>query len=142
ASRGCYGSKRIHAELVTAGEVVSQRRVTKLMKENGISPSKRGPVAPVTTLSNHKKSPSPNLLQQEFDCYTPNTVWLADITYCATDEGWLYVAAIKDMATREIVGWAMDKHMKADLCCAALKMALGRRGPVVGLIHHSDRGSQ
>ncbi len=58
--------------------VVSQRRVTRLMRENGISPSKRGPVAPVTTLSNHKKSPSPNLLQQEFDCYSPNTVWLAD----------------------------------------------------------------
>ncbi len=77
----------IHAELVAAGEVVSQRRIAKLMKDNGISPTRCEPTPPVTTLSNHKKSPSPNLLQQEFDCYTPNTVWVADITYCATDEG-------------------------------------------------------
>ncbi len=94
-------------------------------------------MVPVTTLSNHKKSPFPNLLQQEFECFIPNTVWLADITYYATEEGWLYVAAIKDMATREIVGWAMDKHMKASLCCDALQMALARRGNVTGLTHHS-----
>lgn len=65
-----------------------------------------------------------------------------DITYVDTDEGWLYVAALKDMATREIVGWAMDDHLRSELCCDALNMALGRRGPVPGLIHHSDRGVQ
>jgi transposase InsO family protein len=79
----------------------------------------------------------PNLLEQEFHCVTPNTVWLADITYINTGEGWLYLAGIKDMATREIVGWAMEDHMRAELCCDALEMALGRRGPVPGLIHHS-----
>jgi putative transposase len=81
-------------------------------------------------------------LEQEFHCVTPNAVWLADITYIDTDQGWLYLAGIKDMATREIVGWAMENHMRAELCCDALNMALGRRGSVPGLIHHSDRGSQ
>ena len=74
--------------------------------------------------------PSPNFLEQKFHCQTPNTVWLADITYIDTDEGWLYLAGIKDMATREIVGWGMEDHMRAELCCEALKIALGRRGPV------------
>jgi transposase InsO family protein len=96
----------------------------------------------VTTDSNHKLKPSPNLLEQKFHCQTPNTVWLVDITYNDTDEGWLYLAGIKDMATREIVGWAMEDHMRAELCYEALKMALGRRGPVPGLINHSDRRSQ
>jgi transposase InsO family protein len=95
-----------------------------------------------TTDSNHKLKPSPNLLEQRFHCQTPSTVWLADITYIDTDERWLYLARIKYMATREIVGWAMEDHMRAGLCCEALKMALGRRGPVLGLVHHSDRGSQ
>ena len=75
----------------------------------------------------------PNLLEQKFHSQTPNTVWLADITYIDTDEGWLYLAGVKDMATREIVGWAMEDHMRAELCCAALEMALGRRGPVPGV---------
>ena len=82
------------------------------------------------------------MLEQKFHSQTPNAVWLADITYIDTDEGWLYLAGVKDMATREIVGWAMEDHMRAELCCAALEMALGRRGPVPGLIHHSDRGGQ
>jgi transposase InsO family protein len=96
----------------------------------------------VTTDSNHKLKPSPNLLEQKFHCQTPNTVWLVDITYNDTDEGWLYLAGIKNMATREIVGWAMEDHMRAELCYEALKMALGRRGPVPGLINHSDKRSQ
>ena len=82
------------------------------------------------------------MLEQKFHSQTPNAVWLADITYIDTDEGWLYLAGVKDMATREIVGWAMEGHMRAELCCAALEMALGHRGPVQGLIHHSDRGGQ
>ena len=105
-----------------------------------MSPLFRKRRKPVTTDSNHKLKPSPNLLEQKVHCQTPNTVRLADITYIDTDEGWLYLAGIKDMATREIVGWAMEDHMRAELCCEALKMALGRRGPVPGLIHHSDRG--
>ena len=142
ASKKCYGSKRIHQDFLAAGEVVSERRVARIMKESKISPLLRKRKKPVTTDSNHKLKPSPNLLEQKFHCQTANTVWLADITYIDTDEGWLYLAGVKDMATREIVGWAMEDHMRAELCCGALEMALGRRGPVPGLIHHSDRGSQ
>ena len=142
ASRKCYGSKRIHQDLVADGETVSERRVARIMRENKVSPPLKKRRKPVTTDSNHKMRPSPNLLEQDFHCLTPNTVWLADITYIDTDEGWLYLAGVKDMATREIVGWAMEGHMRAELCCDALTMALGRRGPVPGLIHHSDRGSQ
>jgi len=142
ASKKCYGSKRIHQDLLAEGDIVSERRVARGMKGNKVSPLFRKRRKPVTTDSNHKLKPSPNLLEQKFHCQTPNTVWLADITYIDTDEGWLYLAGIKDMATREIVGWAMEDHMRAELCCEALKMALGRRGPVPGLIHHSDRGSQ
>ncbi len=141
-SKKRYGSKRIHQDLLADGETVSERRVARIMKENKVSPRLNKRRKPVTTDSNHKMSPSPNLLEQEFHSVTPNAVWLADITYIDTDEGWLYLAGIKDMATREIVGWAMEDHMRAELCCDALKMALGRRGPVPGLIHHSDRGSQ
>ena len=142
ASRKCYGSKRIHQDLVADGETVSERRVARIMRENKVSPPLKKRRKPVTTDSNHKMRPSPNLLEQDFHCLTPNTVWLADITYIDTDEGWFYLAGVKDMATREIVGWAMEGHMRAELCCDALTMALGRRGPVPGLIHHSDRGSQ
>ena len=124
------------------GEVVSERRVARIVKEDKVSPRLNKRRKPVTTDSNHKMSPSPNLLEQEFQCLTPNTVCLADITYIDTDEGWLYLAGVKDMATREILGWSMEDHMRAELCCDALRMALGRRGPVPGLIHHSDRGSQ
>lgn len=142
AIKNCYGSKRIHQDLIADGEAVSERRVARIMRENNISPRLSKCRKPVTTNSNHKLAPSPNLLEQAFDCLTPNTVWLADITYVDTDEGWLYLAGIKDMATREIVGWAMEDHLKAELCCDALRMALGRRGPVAGLILHSDRGIQ
>jgi putative transposase len=107
ASKKCYGSKRIHQDLVADGEVVSERRVARIMKENKVSPRLNKRRKPMTTDSNHKMSPSPNLLEQEFHCLTPNTVWLADITYIDADEGWLYLAGVKDMATREIVGWAM-----------------------------------
>jgi putative transposase len=154
ASKKCYGSKRIHPlptgewnihreeDLLADGAVVSERRVARIMKENMVSPLLRKRRKPKTTDSNHNMKPSPNLLEQKFHCQTPNTIWLADITYIDTDEGWLYLAGIKDMATRKIVAWAMEDHMRAELCCDALKMALGRRGTVPGLIQHSDRGSQ
>lgn len=141
-SKKRYGSKRIHRDLKADGENVSERRVARIMRENRVSPRLHKHRKPRTTDSNHSLRPSPNLLGQQFNCTVPNRVWLADITYVDTDEGWLYVAAIKDMATREIVGWAMDAHLRSELCCDALNMALGRRGPVPGLIHHSDRGVQ
>ena len=90
ASKKCYGSKRIHQDLLAEGDIVSERRVARVMKENKVSPLLRKRRKPVTTDSNHKLKPSPNLLEQKFHCQTPNTVWLADITYIDTDEGWLY----------------------------------------------------
>lgn len=141
-SKKRYGSKRVYKDLKADGEDVSERRVARIMRQNKISPRLHKRRKPRTTDSNHSLRPSPNLLEQQFECTVPNRVWLADITYVDTDEGWLYVAAVKDMATREIVGWAMDDHLRSELCCDALKMALGRRGPVPGLIHHSDRGVQ
>lgn len=141
-SKKRYGSKRVHQDLIAQNENVSERRVARIMSENNISPRLRKPKKPRTTHSNHSLKPSPNLLEQKFDCDIPNRIWLADITYVDTNEGWLYVAAIKDMATREIVGWAMEDHLRAELCCEALKMALGIRSPASGLVHHSDRGVQ
>lgn len=109
---------------------------------NNVSPRLHKLRKPRTTDSNHSLRPSPNLLEQKFGCTNPNRVWLAGITHVDTAEGRLYVAAIKDMATSEIVGWAMDDHLRSELCCDTLNMALGRRGAVPGLIHHSDRGVQ
>ncbi|AHD08917.1 IS3 family transposase [Phaeobacter gallaeciensis] len=141
-SKKRYGSKRVHQDLKADGEDVSERRVARIMRENNVTPRPCKRRKPCTTDSNHSLKPSPNLLEQRFACTGQNRVWLTDITYVDTKEGWLYVAAIKDMATREIVGWAMDDHLRSELCCDALNMALGRRGPVPGLIHHSDRGVQ
>gem|GEM_PF-2552503 len=104
ASKKRYGSKRVHWDIIASGEIVSERRVARIMRENKNSPRLIKRRKPITTDSNHKMAPSPNLLDQEFNCQMPNTIWLADITYVGTDQGWLYVAAIKDMATREIVG--------------------------------------
>jgi len=142
ASKKCYGSKRINQDLLADGEIVSERFVARIMRENKVSPLLRRRRKLVTSDSNHKLKHSPNLREQKFHCQTPNIVWLADITYIDTGEGWLYLAGIKDMATPEIVGCAMEDHMRTELCCKALKMALGRSGLVPGLIHHSDRGSQ
>ena len=112
------------------------------MKENGIHPKRRKKRVPVTTDSQHAYGIAPNLLERNFEACAPDTIWLADITYVVTDEGWLYLAAIKDMATREIVGWSMDDHLKSSLCENALSMAIMRRDPAPGLVHHSDRGVQ
>ena len=95
-----------------------------------------------TDHSRHGYGIAPNLLQRVFEADRPNTIWLADITYIATDEGWLYLAAVKDMATREIVGWSMADHLRSSLCENALMMAIQHRAPPRGLIHHSDRGVQ
>jgi transposase InsO family protein len=95
---------------------------------------------PRTTDSRHDLPVAPNLLDRNFAVERPDAVWLADISYLPTGEGWLYLAAIKDMATRQIVGWSMADHLKAELCIDALVMALQRCRPPRGLIHHSDRG--
>jgi putative transposase len=141
ASRGTYGSPRVHAELRAQGMQVSRRRVARLMREGGLSATIRRR-APRTTDSRHDHAVAPNLLGRRFAADRPDAVWLADISYLPTGEGWLYLAAIKDLATREIIGWSMADHLRADLACDALLMAIRRRQPPRGLIHHSDRGVQ
>ena len=142
ASGQTYGSPRVHAELAARGHKISRKRVERLMRDNGLAVPKRRKRTPFTTDSDHDLPVSPNLLDRKFEIDLPDRVWLADITYIQTDEGWLYLAGIKDMATREIVGWAMDDHLRAELCERALLMAIQRRQPPRGLIHHSDRGVQ
>jgi transposase InsO family protein len=141
ASRGTYGSPRVHAELRARGVRVGRRRVERLMREGELSATVRRR-APRTTDSRHGLPVAPNLLGRRFAADHSDAVWLADISYVPTGEGWLYLAAIKDMATREIVGWSMADHLRADLACDALLMAIRRRQPPRGLLHHSDRGAQ
>src|SRR3712207_4662642 len=141
ASRGTYGSRRVRAELRAQGVRVGRNRVARLMREGGLVVTRRRR-APRTTDSRHGHPVAPNLLGRRFTADRPDAVRLADISYVATGEGWLYLAAIKDMATREIVGWSMADHLLAELTCDALVMAIQRRQPPAGLIHHSDRGVQ
>ena len=140
-SRGTYGSPRVHAELRARGVRVGRKRVSRLMREGGLAAAVRRRF-PRTTQSRHDQPVAPDLLGRDFAAAAPDTVWLADISYIPTGEGWLYLAAVKDMATREIVGWSMADHLRAELACDALRMAIRRRQPPEGLIHHSDRGVQ
>jgi putative transposase len=142
ASRRTYGSPRVHAELREEGVRIGRERVARLMREMGLSARRGRRRTPRTTDSRHDFPIAPNLLDQDFAAERPDAVWLADISYIPTGEGWLYLAAIKDLATREIVGWSMADHLGAELACDALRMALQRRQPPPGLTHHSDRGVQ
>lgn len=141
ASHGTYGSPRIHAELLAKGYSCSRKRVSRLMKIAGIQ-AKMNKKFKVTTKSNPQAKAAPNLLQQEFTASMPNQRWGADITYIATNEGWLYLAAIIDLFSRRIVGLAMGERMGTDLIVTALNQALIQRKPRAGLIHHSDQGCQ
>ncbi len=142
ANRQVYGSPRIHAELRRQGHRYARRRIERLMRDMGLRAHRGRQRRPQTTDSRHDLPIAPNLLGRSFVAERPDTVWLADISYIVTDEGFLYLAALKDLATREIVGWAMADHLKAGLCIDALVMALQRCRPPRGLIHHSDRGVQ
>lgn len=142
-SGGRYGSPRVHATLRAHGRQVGRGRVERLMRRHGV----RGLVARrrqvQTTDSSHPFPVAPNLLDRQFAATTkPNQVWLADLTYVATGEGWLYVAAVMDLHTRKIVGWSMRDHLRAELATSALMMAVQRQRPGAGLVHHSDRGIQ
>lgn len=140
-SRGTYGSPRITESLKKQGVKCSKNRVARLMHKNGIvAKTKRKFKA--TTNSKHNYPIAPNLVNQNFTVSRPNAVWVADITYIPTDEGWLYLAAIEDLFQRKIVGWAMDRTMTTQLVLNALMQAKMRYRPPTGLIHHSDRGSQ
>lgn len=140
-SRETYGSPRIHAELRESGELCSRKRVSKIMKQAGIA-AKMKKRFKVTTRANPKAMPAPNLLQQDFTAEKPNQRWVADFTYVATQEGWLYVATVLDLFSRRIIGLAMSESMTADLVMSALQQALIHRKPPSDVIHHSDRGSQ
>ena len=142
ATRRVYGSPRVHAELRREGRRHARRRVARLMREMGLAARQGRRRTPRSTDSRHALPVAPNLLGRRFAAERPDAVWLADISYLPTGEGWLYLAAVEDMATREIVGWSMADHLRAGLCVDALVMALQRHRPPEGLIHHSDRGVQ
>lgn len=139
--RSVYGSPRIHHVLKENGFQVSRKRVARLMKELGIS-AKRCRRRVITTDSKHDLPIAENLLERNFGADAPDKKWATDITYIETGEGFLYLAAIEDLWSRRIVGWAMEATMDRSLVLSALEMALGRRNPEPGMIHHSDRGSQ
>jgi len=140
-TKGEYGWPRVWKELLARGIRVGKDRVQRLMKLHGIrARSKRKFKA--TTDSNHALPVAPDLLGRNFKPEEPNRVWTSDITYIATDEGWLYLAAVIDLHSRMVVGWSMQPHMRTELVSNALRMAWFRRRPDDGLIFHSDRGSQ
>jgi transposase InsO family protein len=142
ASRQTYGSPRIHAALKRQGFDAGRSRIARLMQAHGIVGKVPKRKRPLTTHRIDGALVAPNLLAQDFTASRPNEKWLADITYVDTAEGWLYLALVLDLFARCIVGWAMADHMRAELVEDALIMALGRRLPAPGLLHHSDQGGQ
>ena len=142
SNRGVYGAPRVHAELrMTHGIRVGRKRVERLMRLAGLTglvPKRKGR----TTIRVPGVRVADDLVQRQFRPAAPNTLWVADITYLRTWEGWLYLCAVQDAFSRRIVGWSMADHMRSDLVVDALQMAIARRRPEAGLIHHSDQGSQ
>ena len=139
--KGEYGWPRMHKELVARGIRVGKDRVRKLMQQHGIKAKTKRKFV-VTTDSRHSLPVAPDLVQRRFNPEAPNQLWSGDITYIQTDEGWLYLAAVIDLFSRQVVGWSLQSHMQASLVKDALTMAWWRRRPPPGLIFHSDRGSQ
>ena len=140
-SMGTYGSPRVYHELKAQGVACSENRIARLMRLRKLR-AKQTRCYKSTTKRNRRHPVAPNLLKRDFTAEHPNQKWLADITYIPTREGWLYLSAILDLYARRIVGWAMSARMTSDLTIRALKMALQRRHPRPGLVHHSDQGSQ
>src|SRR6185437_3139862 len=142
-SRRRYGAPRVHRELAAQGERVSEKRVARLMRDDGlVARATRRFIR--TTDATHADPIAPNLLARQFaiEAHALNAAWVSDITYVPTREGWLFLAAVIDLASRRVVGWAMDDTMETPLPLAALRMAIVQRGDVTQTIHHSDRGSQ
>lgn len=140
-SRRLYGYPRVTRKLNADGIRCGKHKVARLMRENGLQARTKRKFR-VTTNSRHNYPVAENVLSQGVMVDRPNQAWVADITYIPTDEGWLYLAAVMDLYSRQIVGWSMDRTMTQELVIDALKQARGRRSPAPGLIHHSDRGSQ
>lgn len=139
--RGRYGSPRIHRELQDQGQSTSRKRVARLMREAALTAlRKRRRV--LTTKRDATHPVAPNVLQREFTATEPNTKWVTDITYIPTTAGWLYLAVILDLYSRAVVGWSMSACCDEALAENALQMAVSRRRPKAGLLHHSDRGCQ
>jgi putative transposase len=136
-----YGSPRIYHALKKQGVVCSENRVARLMRLRGLR-ARQTKRFKVTTKRNKAHPVAPNLLNRDFEADRPNQKWLTDITYILTQEGWLYLAAVLDLYSRRIIGWAMSDRMTSDLTVDALKMAIVQRQPELALIHHSDQGSQ
>jgi putative transposase len=141
ASRRCYGSPRVHAELRAHGQCPSRKRVARLMRRAGLAARRRRAFR-VTTQSRHTHPVAPNRLARQFTAPAPDRVWVTDITYLATVEGWLYLAVVLDLFSRRVVGWATSDRLGEGVALEALGMGLARRRPPPGLLHHSDRGSQ
>jgi transposase InsO family protein len=139
-NRRVYGSPRVHAELRAQGLHCARKRVARLMREQGLF-AKRPRHRTITTQSEPDAQVAPNLLQRDFSADEPNRKWVADTTYLWTAEGWLYLAVVLDLFSRMVVGWSMATVQDATLVVQALHMALARRRPQAGLLHHSDRGS-
>lgn len=136
-----YGTRRLSDALKTAGFNVGRYKARRLRDELGLEV--RYPKRfKVTTDSDHSEAISPNTLNRQFDVAEPNTVWATDITYVWSLEGWLYLAVVIDLFSRQVVGWSIDDHLRTSLCVSALQMAFWRRKPEPGVLHHSDRGSQ
>jgi len=141
-SRRVYGSPRVHRALATGGEKVSENTVAKIMQANGLRAKTKRKFVPRTTDSAHNQPIAPNILDRQFATAPPDRTWACDITYIPTDEGWLYLAGVIDVGSRRVVGWSMADHMRTELVADAMEMALARRQPRAGLLHHSDRGVQ
>jgi putative transposase len=141
ASDDSYGSRRMKKALNALSYPVSRNKARKLMKEAGVAVKHRKKYK-VTTNSNHKQPVFENVLKREFEVERPNQAYVGDITYLWTQEGWLYLAVVIDLFSRRVVGWSMSSRMKSSLVCDALKMAVWQRRPELGLLVHSDRGSQ
>jgi putative transposase len=139
--RRVYGAPRMHRELKARGEKIGRKRVARVMKENGLQSRCRRKFR-VTTQSNHALGVAPDRLHREFTPDGPNQAWVADITYIATREGWLYLAVVLDLYSRMVVGWKLSERISRELVIEALQMAVARRKPSAVLVHHSDRGSQ
>lgn len=140
ASRGIYGSPRIHRDLRARGIRVSRKRIERLMRETGLKGRQKRRFR-CTTDSRHAFPLAPNVLARQFDPSEPNRVWAADVTFIGTEQGWLYLAVLIDLFSRRIVGWAVSTTNDRNLALEALNAALRTRKPAEGLIHHSDRGS-
>lgn len=141
ASGKTYGSPRVHEELKAEGQHVGRKRVARLMREEGLEGQRKRRFR-VTTDSRHSYPVAANALNRDFTASAPNKVWVTDITYIWTREGWIYLAAILDLFSRRVVGWSADSFIDRTLAIDALRMALRTRLPEPGLIHHSDRGIQ